>query len=680
MSSADFKGQLLDGKYLLTKKLGEGGMGSVYSGQHVTMGKMVAVKILHSELTGNEEVVHRFIREAQAAVAISHQNVIDILDLGALPTGEPFMVMEYLRGAGLDEIITLKRQLDLPTACAVLEATLHAIGAAHEKGVVHRDLKPENIFLNQPNDSNDDIQIKLIDFGISKIQDQQVTKLTQEGTTLGTPAYMSPEQVRGLDDINHLTDIYAAGIILYEMLSGDTPYEGQQYAALLANILTTNPRHPKDVYDGFPMNAWPVIKKAISKNPADRYGSAAEMLEAVLGLCTEKSRNEGIARLPALIAMAASQKSIPPHLDMGYSQRDANEILSDLAQQNSELAAKTILRSTPPELRSEKSEDTVALRFNSLFAKVTTLMNIARGQTRLVVKELPGKLKTVKDTGKYALFNSPHKKRFRIVTAILAFCIVFLVGLCAVDDGKIKVEIVGLPDSATVYYNNEPVDENPFEVERGNKWTPIRVENKSRTRMRFVVIPSENMRIKYIPGGRKAELIEEQPESEKKGREDDNDTPSVPAASREERPAPESESPEKASEETPSAAPEESSNTPSPAPPAEEVHSQPHQAGEPDATSAGKSESRPTQKKSARTTKSPQKTVTRPKQTKPKNTGGKGSTAKGTAKQKKTTKSGKATQKKSKSTGTGKKNTGSGKSKKSPFKRLRNEIKRTFKN
>jgi hypothetical protein len=548
---------------------------------------------------------------------------------------------------------------------------------------VHRDLKPENIFLNQPNDSNDDIQIKLIDFGISKIQDQQVTKLTQEGTTLGTPAYMSPEQVRGLDDINHLTDIYAAGIILYEMLSGDTPYEGQQYAALLANILTTNPRHPKDVYDGFPMNAWPVIKKAISKNPADRYGSAAEMLEAVLGLCTEKSRNEGIARLPALIAMASSQKSIPPHLDMGYSQRDANEILSDLAQQNSELAAKTILRSTPPESRSEKNEDTVALRFNSLMARVTTLMDIARGQTSLVVKELPGKLKTVKDTGKYALFNSPHKKRFRIVTAILSFCIVFLVGLCAVDDGKIQVEIVGLPDSATVYYDNELVDENPFEVERGNKWTPIRVENKSRTRMRFVVIPSENMRIKYIPGGRKAEFIEEQPELEKKSRDENSDTPPGPDASRENPASPESESPEKVSEETPSAAPEEPGDTPSPAPPAEEAHSQLRQAGAPDAAnaaSAGKSESRPAQKKSARTTKSPQKNVTRSKQTKPKNTGTKGSAAKGTAKQKKSTKSGKATQKKPKSTGTGKKNTGSGKNKKSPFKRLRNEIKRTFKN
>ncbi|MBN2529177.1 MAG: protein kinase [Deltaproteobacteria bacterium] len=512
MNSEDFTGQLLDGKYMLTKKLGEGGMGAVYSGQHITMGKMVAVKILHSVLINNEEVVHRFIREAQAAVAISHKNVVDILDLGALPSGEPFMVMEYLKGAGLDELIAVHKHLTLPAACAILEPTLRAIGAAHEKGVIHRDLKPENIFLNQ--ESNDEVVVKLIDFGISKIQDQAVTRLTQEGTTLGTPEYMSPEQVRGSKETNHLTDIYAAGIIFYEMLSGDTPFEGEQYAALLANILTTEPRHPTRVYKAFPMKAWPVIHKAINKNPHARYQSAAEMVEAVSRLCTEEERERGMAILPMAITIATSGKSIPPQLDVGYSQKDANVILSDLAQQNAMMASETLLRTTSirheaiSAKEDESSKSTVNVSQDELFSNLRemTAENVA------LSREDGGEIRQKGSDsdaapGKKGLFASPFKKFLRVVIVAIVAGVAILIGKTSVvPEDMVDIEIVDMPKNAEIFYKDRKVG-NPFEAEISDSWTPIRVVTGDKTRMRFVVRPNKDMRIRYVPGARKAEFL-----------------------------------------------------------------------------------------------------------------------------------------------------------------------------
>ena len=645
-------------------------MGVVYAGQHVTTGRMVAVKILHSQLIANEELVHRFIREAQAEVAINHKNVIDVLDLGGLPTGEPFMVMEYLTGAGLDEIISARGHLDLPTACAIMEPTLHAIGAAHEKGVVHRDLKPENVFINQTEAG--DVEIKLIDFGISKIQNQDVTKLTQEGTTLGTPAYMSPEQVRGATDTSHLTDIYAAGIIFYEMLCGDTPFEGQHYAALLANVLTSEPRNPRKLNKKFPMAAWPVIQKAISKDATERYQSSEEMLLAVLELSDEITRARGLSTLPAVIMQATGNKSIPPRYDVGQnqgqSQKDANEILSDLAQQNSEMAAKTILSENAaindaPDA-SDATKETVSVGANTLLGR---LKNATFRRTHSTTSGALD-LQDPHPIASEPIEEVETRRSRKGMGGITAFVIIVGIALLAYgvfnhydaeeqkDDNRVSIEIVGAPKHARIFYKDEVVAQNPFEVDKGERWTPVRVVTGERTRMRFVVIPSRDMRIQYVPGGRKAELIEADSEAAGIGNSAKDKAPLVPGS----QPAGEKFN---SGVSKPAAGSGAHKNV---------VKDAPKPAAKPLVQSK---KSAPPAKKAA----SPAKPSTSKRAT-VKKTGKTGATKKTANRKKSSTKNKKTTQKKKKpaKTGAKKNKTGTGKKRKNPFKRLENRLKRTF--
>lgn len=207
----DYSGRTLENRYSVTKLLGKGGMGSVYLGHHVKIGKRVAVKFLHAQFTSSPELVKRFYREAQAASMVQHSNIIKVMDVGVSDSGEPFLVMEYLEGESLAEMLKRKGILDIGAACGVLEPALLALSAAHDSGIIHRDLKPENIFM--VHEESGFSGVKLIDFGISKFTgpgDQ--SQLTQTGTLLGTPAYMAPEQVRGDKDIDRRADIYSMGV------------------------------------------------------------------------------------------------------------------------------------------------------------------------------------------------------------------------------------------------------------------------------------------------------------------------------------------------------------------------------------------------------------------------------------------------------------------------------------
>ena len=199
-------GALLDGRYRIVRLLGEGGMGSVYLASHVGLGRDVAIKFLHAELVSRDEVVGRFYREAQAAAAIRHKNIIEVFDVGVSPQGEPFLVMEYLEGESLAGLLKRAGPLNLGAACAVMEPVLQALHAAHRKGIIHRDLKPDNIFLAYQ--QGEPPVVKIIDFGISKFAQGEFDKWrTKTGSVMGTPAYMSPEQARGSAGLDHRTDI-----------------------------------------------------------------------------------------------------------------------------------------------------------------------------------------------------------------------------------------------------------------------------------------------------------------------------------------------------------------------------------------------------------------------------------------------------------------------------------------
>jgi serine/threonine protein kinase len=298
MGSTDYTGQTLSDKYHLTTLLGQGGMGAVYRGEHIVIGKKVAVKFLHADLAGNAEVVKRFYREAQAAAAIGHDSIIDVLDVGLSPNGEPYLVMEYLEGESLGDMLARTGPLDLAAALGIAEPALRALAAAHAKGIVHRDLKPDNIFIvRQPSGPP---KIKLIDFGISKFADGGgAEKLTQTGSVMGTPAYMAPEQARGASSLDHRADLYSMGVILYEMLTGKLPFSGSNFTEIIVNILTVEPIPPVQAHPGFPAEATAVVLRALAKDPAARFENAEAMIAEMAVLTAYGGRQERLTRIAA---------------------------------------------------------------------------------------------------------------------------------------------------------------------------------------------------------------------------------------------------------------------------------------------------------------------------------------------------------------------------------------------
>ncbi|HRC59266.1 MAG TPA: serine/threonine-protein kinase, partial [Kofleriaceae bacterium] len=270
-------GQELCG-YTIRRKLAEGGMGVVYEGQHEKIGRTGAIKVLKLELCRSEEVIERFYQEARAVNSIRHENIVDIYDFGRDPYGRVFFVMEYLEGEPLSQRIR-RGALPWVEAFPVLDQTLRALKAAHDKGFVHRDLKPDNIWLKY---SDGRIQVKLLDFGIAKLvgEDSPKEKLTQTGSVIGTPHYMSPEQINGARNIDHRTDIYAMGIILYEMFTGATPFGGDTLQAIMTGHLFKEAPRLADIPPmlGVPAPVAEIVDRMLAKDPAARYENVTQVL------------------------------------------------------------------------------------------------------------------------------------------------------------------------------------------------------------------------------------------------------------------------------------------------------------------------------------------------------------------------------------------------------------------
>jgi serine/threonine protein kinase len=272
-------GRILEGKYALSQVIGEGGMGVVYLAKHLLIGRNLAVKILFPDIATHPEIVERFYNEARTAASIGHDHIIEITDMGTFEKS-PFIVMEFLEGQSLTQYMK-DRVLAVEDAVGILVQVLDALNAVHSKGVIHRDLKPDNIFLICKGGRSD--FVKLLDFGISKLKtpEAQNLALTRTGTILGTPYYMAPEQAAGRKDQDHRIDIYAVGVILYEMLSGQLPFLGDNYNALIAAILTEEPARPSAHNPSLPQEIENIIMTAISKQPHLRYPNAVNLMEAL---------------------------------------------------------------------------------------------------------------------------------------------------------------------------------------------------------------------------------------------------------------------------------------------------------------------------------------------------------------------------------------------------------------
>ncbi len=289
-------GQTLDGRYLIERTLGEGGMGLVYAARHVILQKPLAVKVLKREVSRDEKVMARFRREAQSASAIGSAHICDVSDFGTLPDGSTYLVMEYLDGPSLAAVLEQQSPMPIPRILDVVIQLCEALGAAHDRGIVHRDLKPDNVHLVEQGDRKD--FVKVLDFGIAKVGGAADKKLTQAGQVFGTPHYMSPEQCGGRE-VDHRTDIYALGVMLYEMTCGVVPFDADNLMGVLTKHVYENPIPPREFPP--PVHVSPgleaVILKSLAKQPEQRYQSMADFqadLTAVLEGGTPKAVMEAV--------------------------------------------------------------------------------------------------------------------------------------------------------------------------------------------------------------------------------------------------------------------------------------------------------------------------------------------------------------------------------------------------
>jgi len=275
-------GQILDGRYKIIRKLGEGGMGEVYAAEHVHIEKRFAIKLLRPEIVSNAEAVQRFRQEARSSSSIGHRNIIAIEDFGQMSDGRIYMCMELLNGAALNDLIQTPQPVE--RLLNILIQTGHGLAAAHAKGIVHRDMKPENIFVTI--DANNQDVPKLLDFGIAKVagNDGQ-NNLTRTGTIFGTPFYMAPEQALG-NPVDARTDIYAMGVIMYEVFAGSLPFQGESFMGILTQHITTEPepvaQRAAKANRPLPHGLAEIITRCMQKNPAQRFSTMDELVNALV--------------------------------------------------------------------------------------------------------------------------------------------------------------------------------------------------------------------------------------------------------------------------------------------------------------------------------------------------------------------------------------------------------------
>jgi serine/threonine-protein kinase len=297
------------GNYVVTRKLGEGGMGAVYLAEHPKIGRLVAIKVLLPDLSQRREVVARFFQEARTASEIHNEHIIDVLDFGQLPDGSFYLVMEFVDGAQLKDVLS-RGALPIPRALRIALGIGRALAAAHGRAIVHRDLKPDNIMLlHRPNHELGPDFVKVLDFGIAKLlSDDQVVKdvKTKTGALIGTPAYMSPEQARGLR-VDHRSDIYSLGVILYQMVSGQLPFVADGLGELLLAQMTKPPRPLATVAPHVPPKLQAIIHRCLEKDPDARFRYVEELLNL---LALE-------AGLPAQYTLPDNKTQHAPKISLG---------------------------------------------------------------------------------------------------------------------------------------------------------------------------------------------------------------------------------------------------------------------------------------------------------------------------------------------------------------------------
>jgi len=310
------------GKYKVVRLIAEGGMGAVFQAEHGSLGRKVALKVLHPRFLEDREIVKRFTREAKAAARIGHDNIIDVIDVGQEEeTGITYIIMEFLEGQTLAQRIEEKGALPVKESVDVILQVLSALQASHSLGIIHRDLKPENIFITKSASGRE--VVKILDFGTAKIRESETASiLTGRGTVLGTPHYMAPELLEATGKFDHRVDLYACGILLYESLTAKLPFDANNIAGIYVAIMHSDPQTPVSLRPELPGELSDAILRSMARSPFDRFGSARKMAAALEPFGTgtievrrEMDKVEALARTAKeTMASFADDITLPPRV------------------------------------------------------------------------------------------------------------------------------------------------------------------------------------------------------------------------------------------------------------------------------------------------------------------------------------------------------------------------------
>jgi serine/threonine-protein kinase len=308
---AELLGATLSGRYLVTRKVGQGGMGAVYEATHTLIGKRVAVKVLLEKYARREAIMQRLEQEARLASSCQNEHIIDITDFGTTEDGRTFVVMEYLEGESLSECLARESRLPEQRILQIVSQAASALVAAHAKGIVHRDIKPENLFLLRRKDKD---FVKVVDFGISKSlrasdEAEEQPRLTQTGMVLGTPLYMSPEQARGDENLDARVDIYALGVIMYEAATGRVPFIGNNYLSVISQVLNEQPTPPRELRPDLSEELEAIVLRAMAKARGERYASAQDLLNDLTALLEDPTRSTERAKITGPRRRAGGRRS-----------------------------------------------------------------------------------------------------------------------------------------------------------------------------------------------------------------------------------------------------------------------------------------------------------------------------------------------------------------------------------
>lgn len=474
----ELQGRILDRKYQLIRQIGAGGMGAVWEAEHTAIRRRVAVKVMSGT---SPEHRQRFFREAQAAGEIGHPNIVEIYDVGVEEDGTAYMVMELLKGVSLGDLLLERKKLPPGRVVAIVLQVLSALEATHQKGIIHRDLKPDNVFLSM--DARMREEVKLLDFGIAKTQalDAESIRLTKSGAVLGTPLYLSPEQAAGSRDIDARIDIWAIGVMMYEMLAGQPPFNGENYNEVIRNILMKEPQDLRDLSPLVPEELSAIVSKALCKDRAERYRDVEDLMDDLMPFYDAYSRELGAD----VVKMASESATTATRTNL----QDAQDLQETLEKSVGSIAANTRVSVSSFDAAGQSPNFwirvTVAIAVVAVIALTVLVKSDFPGQDDVPRKDSSDTIEPTSIGRKSEKINprpsSPNDVSRKAIEAASVAPKEETPGTSAATktqptavESTVTIEIVNLPPGAKVYVAGTRVS-HPIQIARSSAQTELRV-------------------------------------------------------------------------------------------------------------------------------------------------------------------------------------------------------------